>query len=335
MRILLLLASLVLGIAPATAQQLKIATLAPDGSSWMNSLREAAGEVQRRTDGRVRVRFYPGGVMGDAATLLRRIRLGQLHGGTFTVGELADIAPESNLYSLPFQFNDRAELAALREEFDPFILQALADGGMIAPAISNNGFAYLFSRQRVAGAEDISRDIKAWVMENDPLSRRVLERIGVSAVSMGIAEVYTGLQTGTINMFGSTLSGAIILQWYTRARYMLDLPILVTATTLAVDRNAFERLEPADREVWNEVFGEALRVQESRARQDNAEAREALGDEGIEFVEPAPAALAEWRRISDRVVDDMLDSGAFEVPGIERLRTRLAELRAAGAGSPE
>ncbi|MDT8439081.1 MAG: TRAP transporter substrate-binding protein DctP [Wenzhouxiangellaceae bacterium] len=323
-----LLAVTVLLMAPVQAQTYKLATLAPDGSTWMENLREAAAAVNQRTDGAVTLRFYPGGVMGDAATLLRRIRLGQLHGGTFTLGELASVAPETNLYSLPFQFETAEELAALREEFDPVILEALARGGMIAPAIANGGFAYLFTRERVVGTEDVSSAIKVWIPENDPISRRALETIGASAVAMGLADVYTGLQTGAINAFGSTLSGAIILQWHTRAKHVLELPVLVTAGTIAMDRRAFERMQPEHQAIWREEFGRALAGQQARAVAENEDARRALVEQGISFVQPAAADAAEWHRIAGEVVDRMTANGEFPVPGIERLRQRLAELRA-------
>ena len=198
----------------------------------------------------------------------------------------------------------------------------------MAPAITNGGFAYLFSRKRVQSTDDVSSDLRVWVPENDPLSRRTLEEIGASAVPMSLADVYTGLQTGTINTFANTLSGAIILQWHTRAKYMLDLPVLVTAGVMAVDRKAFERLSPEHREIWLDVFGEAAREQEARNVEENRDARRALVEQGIEIVEPDPNDVRQWQRIADRVLDEMLASGEFEVPGIERLRARLAEIRA-------
>jgi len=319
---------LTMSIGPLHAQQLKIAALAPDGSSWMEALKAAGDRIEERTDGEVRIRFYPGGVMGDADTVLRRIRLGQLQGGVFTVGELAGIAPESNLYSLPFQFRRAEELAALREEFDPFILDALYEGGMMAPAISNGGFAYLFSRDPVTAPDDVSAGLRVWIPEGDALSRRTLERIGASAVPMSMAEVYTGLQTGTINTFGSTVSGAIILQWHTRAKYMLDLPVLVTMGTLAIDRDEFEKLDPSHQEVVRQQFADALSSQEAAVVDENANARQALIEEGIQILQPDPDAVQEWTRLSNQVLDEMLEDGDFEVPGIDRLRERLDAVRA-------
>ncbi len=319
--------ALVVSAGPLAAQQLKIATLAPDGSSWMEVLNAAAEEVKTQTDGKVVTRFYPGGVMGGSDMVLRRMKLGQLQGGVFTVGELAGVAPETNLYSLPFQFKNASELAQLRDEFDPFILDALHEAGMVAPAITNGGFAYLFSRERIASTDDVSSDLRVWIPENDPLSRRTLEAVGASAVPLSLADVYTALQTGTINTFANTMSGAIILQWHTRAKYMLDLPVLMTAGVMAVDRKAFERISPEHRAIWLTIFRRALQAQETQTVEENRDARDALVAQGIEIVDPDPADVREWQRISNQVLDEMLASGEFEVPGIERLRARLEEIR--------
>lgn len=328
-----LLLALVLAAGPLSAQQIKIATLAPDGSSWMEVLNDAADEVREQTGGKVITRFYPGGVMGGSDMVLRRMKLGQLQGGVFTVGELAGVAPETNLYSLPFQFESASELAELRDEFDPFILEALYEAGMVAPAITNGGFAYLFSRDSIASTDDVSSSLRVWIPENDRLSRRTLERVGASAVPLSLSDVYTALQTGTINTFANTMSGAIILQWHTRAKYMLDLPVLMTAGVMAVDRKAFERIAPEHQAVWLSVFGEALQEQETRTVDENRDARAALVEQGIEIVQPDPADVREWQRISNEVLDEMLASGEFEVPGIERLRARLEEIRREESGS--
>ena len=73
-------------VAPTLAAQttrLKIATMVPDGSFWMKEFEAAADEIDRRTGGRVNLRFYPGGTMGSDTAVLRKMRIGQLHGGFF------------------------------------------------------------------------------------------------------------------------------------------------------------------------------------------------------------------------------------------------------------
>ena len=82
--------------APLTeAAVLKIATVSPDGSSWMIKMRQGAREIADLTEGRVKFKFYPGGVMGGDKTVLRKIRLGQLQGGALPGGSLATYARNS------------------------------------------------------------------------------------------------------------------------------------------------------------------------------------------------------------------------------------------------
>lgn len=314
---------------PAHAQELKLATLAPDGSNWMDEMRAAADRISERTDGQVRIRFYPGGVMGDAGAVLRRIRLGQLHGGAFTLGDLASVAPAADLYSLPFVFETLGEVEAVRKEFDPLILDALEEGGMIAPAISLGGFAYLFSRRRLPAREEdpIDSGLRVWVPQGDDLSRKTLENAGTTPVPMPLAEVYTSLQTGAINTIANTPSATIILQWHTRLRYMLDMPLLMTAGTVAFDAGALDRLEDSHRELLLDEFGEVLGRIERSSHEDNSQALDALRDQGIEILVPDPAQSARWRELAEQTRHEFVDRGRLKLPHLELLQDRLEELR--------
>jgi TRAP-type C4-dicarboxylate transport system substrate-binding protein len=104
---------------PASAVDIKIATVAPDGSRWTQQMRAGAEEISARTQGRVAIKFYPGGVMGNDAQVLRKIRIGQLHGGAFTAGGLGERYGALNLYGVPLLFRSLDEIDAVRAEFDP------------------------------------------------------------------------------------------------------------------------------------------------------------------------------------------------------------------------
>ena len=131
---------------PSFAQQVvKIATLAPEGSAWMRELRAAAAEVKAGTQGRVEVKYYPGGVMGSDTVVLRKMRLGQLQGGVLTSSELATVYPDAAIYSLPFQFADWAQLEKARTQVDPLLGKGFEGKGLKMLTAANVGFAYLMS----------------------------------------------------------------------------------------------------------------------------------------------------------------------------------------------
>jgi len=314
---------LLLTASAAPAQSLKIATLAPDGSSWMKAFQDAANDVEQATEGRVRIRYYPGGVMGDADAVLRRIRLGQLHGGAFTLGELGKLSLSTYLYSLPFLFTDEQEVLAMRQHFDAVIVKALDEEGMVVPGWAMGGFAYLFAHRPVPAPQSLDTNWRIWVPPDDPLSINILKQAGASPVPLTLAEVYTALQTGTINTFGSTPSAAIILQWHTRARYVLDLPLLMTGGTIGFDRPTLKRMSAADRELLLDRFAAALRTLEEGNRNENQQARLALIDQGIEFQAPTPEQISSWRELARQTLADMRAEGAIQVPNLDELTAKL------------
>ena len=96
------------------ATTLKIATLAPDGTNWMKEMRKAAATIKKETEGRVSVKYFPGGVQGSDSTVLRKMRINQLQGGMMSIGALADVSNVTQLYSLPFTFRNLDEVSAVR-----------------------------------------------------------------------------------------------------------------------------------------------------------------------------------------------------------------------------
>ena len=144
-----LLLLLLLSPSSQAATTLKIATLAPDGTNWMKQMRAAAKQIKQQTEGRVKIRFYPGGVMGNDNSVLRKIRIGQLHGGALTGGGLSIIYKDAHLYTLPFQFRNLEEVDAVRQIMDPQILEGIKKQGYISFGLSEGGFAYLLSNSPV------------------------------------------------------------------------------------------------------------------------------------------------------------------------------------------
>ena len=122
--LVLLLASVQTSAAEHT---LKIATVSPEGTYWMQQMRQGASEIKKRTEGRVELKFYGGGVMGNDKKVLRKIRIGQLHGGAFPASGLAERYPDINLYGLPLVFESLDEVDYVRQQLDQELIDGLAD----------------------------------------------------------------------------------------------------------------------------------------------------------------------------------------------------------------
>src|SRR5262245_63275936 len=134
-----LAAALLVVALPAQAQELKIASLAPEGSSWMQVMRQAADVVKQRTEGRVVLKFYGGGVMGNDKKVLRKIRVGQLDGSTFTPSGLAEVYPNVNVYGLPLLFQSLDEVDRVRAAEDANMRAGLEAAGFVSFGFAEGG----------------------------------------------------------------------------------------------------------------------------------------------------------------------------------------------------
>ena len=132
-------------VTPVQARTFKIATTAPDGSFWMKQMRVGAKEVKKETNGRVKFKFYPGGVMGSEEVALKKIRIRQLQGAAVSNGSLADFYPDSQIYALPMLFNSFEEVDYVRKLIDKNIIKGLENAGMISFGLSEGGFSYAMS----------------------------------------------------------------------------------------------------------------------------------------------------------------------------------------------
>ncbi len=321
-----LLLALLLIPATATAVTLKIATVAPNGSPWMKAMKAAAKEIRAQTEGRVKLRFFPGGVMGDDRTVLRKMRIGQLHGGAFTNGGMALAVPDTNLYSIPLLFRNREEVTAVRARFDDELRARLRDAGLIAFAFSDAGFAYLMSHHPIRQPTDL-KGRKAWIPSGDRIAEHTFLALGISPVALPITDVLTGLQTGLVDTVAAPLAGAVALQWHTRVNYITDLPLSYIFTGILFSEKALKRLKPADREVLAEVIRRLSATFSEEAWRNEAAARTALEKQGLNFLPPDPDTPRALRAAVHPEMERIGRQGAFDLALYQRITRFLEEHR--------
>lgn len=325
------LIALALAASSAHAATIKIATVAPDGTAWMREMRAAGDAIKQKTEGRVEIKYYPGGVMGDSATVLRKIKIGQLQGGAFTGSEAAMIAKDAQIYSLPFAFRSEAEIDGMRVKLDPLLQQQFATQGYKLLGITGGGFAYLMSTRDIKGADDLAA-AKVWVPQGDTIAEMAFKASGVTPIPLPLADVYTGLQTGLVDTAANTPAGAIAFQWHTKLKYMVDLPLTYVVGELVVTNKAYEALAEADRKVVEGEFAAGFARLEAINRADNASARKALEQQGITITTPDPASRAKYDAIGKDVLGQLVAQGAVSASMLEAFKQALAGIR--GGSTP-
>jgi len=294
----------------ASAVSLKIATLAPEGSSWMREMRAAGDAVKAQTEGRVELKYFPGGVMGSGETVLRKIKLGQLNGGAFAATELTSVHPDVQIYGLPFLFENLSQVNAARAVIDPLIKSKFDKKGMTIAGITGGGFIYLMSSKPIATQAEM-RQTKVWVPEGDSIARVAFDVAGMTPVQLSLGDVYTSLQTGLVDTVGNTTTGAVAFQWATKLKMMIDLPVSYTVGILTFDNKALSRLSPADKAVVVGEIGKAFAKLESSNAADDLKTRETLRAEGVEIVTPSPAEAEAWRSVGRKARERLQKEGVI------------------------
>ena len=309
-----------------TAKTLKFATVAPAGTTWMKEMKAGAKNVKERTEGRVKIKFYPGGVMGNDQSVHRKIKIGQLHGGAFTPGGLSHVNSSIQALSLPLVFNSLDEVDYVREELDDVMKQEMEESGFVVLGISEGGFARILSKEPMLNAENL-RESKVWVPEGDQLNQISFKALGVSPISLPIADVFTGLQTGLIETVAVNPTSAIAFQWHTSTGYMNDTPIAYLIGVLAVQKKALDKLKPEDQKIVREEMGAAFARLDEINRNDNQAALKVLQTQGIEMIATDPVEVERWKGYAEEAIMNMVESGAISGDIVLHVQRRLQEYR--------
>ena len=296
-----LLLSVIMVMSPVYAKTIKIATISPDGTMWMNEMRAGAKEIKDKTQGRVVLKFYPGGVMGSDENVLRKMRIGQLQGGAVTTGSLSGVYSDIDIYSLPYLFSSLEQVSYVREKMDQFLLDQLEEKGFVSFGFGEGGFTYMMSDSSLYTVEDVRKQ-KVWIPGGNKVGEAVFSSAEVSPVTLPISDVLTGLQTGLVNTVITSPIGAIALQWHTRVKYVIDVPLTYIAAMLVVDKKVFNRIKKEDQTIVREVMSAAFKRIDAANRRDNIAAQEALKQQGIKYISLPKKSLDAWYAIGDKAI---------------------------------
>ncbi|MEX2123147.1 MAG: TRAP transporter substrate-binding protein DctP [Woeseia sp.] len=312
--------------ARADAADLKIATVLPENTQWMKDMRAGAAEIKERTDGRVNFKFYSGGVQGNPGKVLRKIKIGQLHGGAFTPTDLQQVYPDLNIYGLPFLFESEGEVNYVRERIDPKLASGLEDAGFVSFGFSGGGFAIVMSNVPVRSHDDL-KGRKIWVPEGDLISYEAMKALRLSPVTLPITDVLTGLQTGLIDIVAMSPAGALVLQWHTKVDYLTKMPILYSMGLLAIEARTFNRIDAADQAVVRDTMSRIYAKWNAENQQDAENALQALIRSGIEPVEPAPGEQQKLQEIMEQQNRVMAGKGMFSQDLLEDVLQHIHSYR--------
>ena len=321
---LALLVALIGSGAAAQTTQIKIATLAPENSQWMSEFRAGAKEIRERTEGRVQLKFYSGGVQGNESKVLRKIQIGQLQGGTFAPTDFQKQFPDLNIYGLPFVFRSEAEVDYVRSFMDAKLEAGFDRLGFETFGFASGGFAIVMSNTPVRGYEDL-KGKKVWLPEGDLISYEAMKALQLAPVALPMTDVLTGLQTGLIDMVAIPPVVALALQWHTKVKYVTQLPVLYAMGFMAISEKALARISDSDQAVIDSVLSSIYKSVDEASAADSSNAIDALLNVGLQNVEPRDGEFEKISAIMRETNRDMAERGMFSTELLDEMQQHLRD----------
>lgn len=264
--------------------------------------------------------------MGNENSVMRKMKIGQLHGAALTSSALKRIDTDNYIYSLPLTFKSHGEMNYIRSKMDKEMIARLKKKGYIAFKIAGSGFSYILSKERISGVEDLKQQ-KVWIPPDDIMAQTMLDIVGVSPVSLPLTDVLTGLQTGLISTVGAPPSFSIALQWHTKVKYLVDVPLFYSYGAFVFSDKAFKKMSKADQAIVGKEMASTFNKLSEINRVNNKKAKAALKQQGIEFVKPNASEMAGLNKLAKDVVKKLIKQGKLKQSEVNKVNNMLKKFR--------
>ncbi len=306
--------------------QIKFASLAPDGSTWMNVMREFDKAIREQTNNELGFKIYPGGVSGDEKDVLRKIRLGQLHSAGFTGVGLGEVYSEVRIFDSPFLFQNYNEVDFIQQKFFDKFAQGFEKNGFILLGWADVGFVYIYTNSPVKALADM-KAVKMWMWESDPVAEATFKSFGISPIPLSVIDVMTALQTGMVNGVYISPLAIIALQWFTKIKYMMEVPLADAAGAVLISKKKFDELPDQYQQILVENAKKYFEKLMKLSREDNARSITTLKQNGIQVTPLPPADQLKIFYEKGKEARRMMAGKLYPLELVEEVEQALIEYR--------
>ncbi len=310
MVVLLGAATFLFSARPATAGKtpqylIKFATLAPEGSTWVNQIRSVDKTLRKKSGGRLGLRIYAGGIAGDELDVLKKIRIGQIQCAAFSGVGFGKILPMVRVLDLPYLFRNDQEVDRVHNALFDYFREAFRKKGFTLLAWTEVGNVHIFSKKAVRSLDDLT-GLKIWTWAGDPISKQTFVTMGVNPIPLAVTDVNTALSTGMIDTVYAPPLGALALQWHTELSYMMALPLVHSTGAILISSRYFKKLPPDLAALLRETMQTAMKSLTGTLRHQREEAIEVLQKSGITVIPtPSEEARKPFYRVHEKVAQKL------------------------------
>jgi len=287
--------------AAESTSRVKLATLAPRGTSFHQILQTMGEEWKRAPGGGVNLTIYTDGTMGGEADMVRRMRAGQIQAAMLSVAGLAEIDDSVRaLQNMPMMFRSLEELDYIREKLRPDLERRFKEKGFVVLFWGDAGWVRFFSKHPALTPEDYKK-LKMFVWSGDNNQIDLMKAAGYRPVPLEYTNTLTGLQTGLIEAVPTTPFYALAGQFYGPASHMLELNWAPLVGGTVITKKVWDGLTPETREALLKAATSAGERVKTRSRAESAESVEAMKKRGLTVHPVSPELETAWRTFAEGI----------------------------------
>ncbi len=289
----------------AYSQKIKLATLIPKGTNWANTLKTMADEIKKSTEGKVKLKIYYGGVQGDEVDVLRKTRIGQLHGGVFTGKTLGDISSDVRSVEVPFNFyHDEKKAMNFLTSNKQYFNQEIEKSNFVNLGFYGIGKVYVVSTKEVSNIQEM-KGIKMWAWEGDKVVRAMMDSLELVSVPLALPDVMSSLSTGIIDAAYAPPLGILALQWQNKVKYLIDFPTAYSIGALLLSQKQWKKVSPEHQKIVKKIAKKHIDKANELAISDNQKSLKQLKEMGIKFISFSEKDLSQAEKIREDVISKL------------------------------
>ncbi|MBN2738323.1 MAG: TRAP transporter substrate-binding protein DctP [Spirochaetales bacterium] len=226
---------------PLFSQNIRLGSIAPQGSPWVKALQQVADEWKQLSQGKVSLKIYSGGIAGDESVLIRKMKLRQLDAAAITIYGMNQIAKGALALSTPMLIQNVEQLEYVLEQVGPVFEKQMEEQRFVVLTWAFAGWMHFFSQAPVLQPDDL-RDKKIWVLKENQTEAYTWKLAGFNPVPLSAQDVMISLQSGKINTFATSTTSAAASQWFGVANHMLELNWAPMVAGIVISQSAWDKV---------------------------------------------------------------------------------------------
>lgn len=304
---------------------IKIGSIAPARSPWDKALRELGREWKKISNGKIRLKIYPGGIAGSEKAMIRKMKIGTLGGAVFTNIGITSIYPDFFVLSIPLLIESEDELNYVTSKMNSYFDKKIEESGYKVLIWSMAGWVQFFSKNPIYMPDDLKKH-KLSFTTGEPKMEQSWKRLGFQVIPNELKDLMMALQSGMVNSFYLPPLIAASGQYFALAPNMSQLKVSPIYGGIVLSNRVWKKVPDEFKEAMLESGRKISTKLLSSIKKLEKDAVKTMVKNGLKINKISPANQKKWNAESEKSVQYLLGN-AFSKEIYEKLMGHLNDFR--------